>query len=229
MPRKGPLVIVTRKLPDVIETRMMELFDAKLNNDDTPMGRDELVEAMQQLRGAGADRHRPDRLGDACPRRRAAQADRQLRHRRRQYRRRGRLQARHHRHQHARRAHRGHRRHDHGADPRRVAPAGRGRAPGALRRVDRLDAHLDARPPHQRQAARHPRHGPDRLGGGDAGQGLRPRRSTTTIAAASTRRSRTSSRPPTGRASTRCWPGSTSSRSTARTRRPPTTCSRPAG
>jgi glyoxylate reductase len=48
MPRKGPLVIVTRKLPDAIETRMMELFDAKLNNDDTPMGRDELVAAMQQ-------------------------------------------------------------------------------------------------------------------------------------------------------------------------------------
>ncbi len=48
MPRKGPLVIVTRKLPDVIETRMMELFDAKLNDDDTPMGREELVEAMQQ-------------------------------------------------------------------------------------------------------------------------------------------------------------------------------------
>ncbi len=48
MPRKGPMVIVTRKLPDVVETRMMELFDAKLNHDDTPMGRDQLVEAMQR-------------------------------------------------------------------------------------------------------------------------------------------------------------------------------------
>ncbi|MEC8116380.1 MAG: D-glycerate dehydrogenase, partial [Pseudomonadota bacterium] len=29
-----PLVIVTRKLPDAIETRMMELFDVRLNLDD---------------------------------------------------------------------------------------------------------------------------------------------------------------------------------------------------
>jgi len=47
MPRKGPSVIVTRKLPDVIETRMMELFDAKLNHDDTPMDRAGLVDALQ--------------------------------------------------------------------------------------------------------------------------------------------------------------------------------------
>ncbi len=47
MPRKGPSVIVTRKLPDVIETRMMELFDARLNHDDAPMDRAALVEAMQ--------------------------------------------------------------------------------------------------------------------------------------------------------------------------------------
>jgi glyoxylate reductase len=47
MPRKGPSVIVTRKLPDVIETRMMELFDAKLNHDDAPMDRAALVDAMQ--------------------------------------------------------------------------------------------------------------------------------------------------------------------------------------
>lgn len=47
MPRKGPSVIVTRKLPDVIETRMMELFDAKLNHDDTPMDRAALVDALQ--------------------------------------------------------------------------------------------------------------------------------------------------------------------------------------
>ena len=36
MPTK-PLVIVTRKLPDVIETRMMELFDVRLNLDDRPI------------------------------------------------------------------------------------------------------------------------------------------------------------------------------------------------
>ena len=29
--RKKPLVIVTRKLPDAVETRMRELFDARLN------------------------------------------------------------------------------------------------------------------------------------------------------------------------------------------------------
>jgi glyoxylate reductase len=34
---KKPLVIVTRKLPDVVETRMMELFDARLNDGDAPM------------------------------------------------------------------------------------------------------------------------------------------------------------------------------------------------
>jgi glyoxylate reductase len=33
---RRPLVIVTRKLPDVIETRLMELFDARLNRDDRP-------------------------------------------------------------------------------------------------------------------------------------------------------------------------------------------------
>src|SRR5919109_1238808 len=30
-----PLVIVTRKLPDAIETRMMELFNVRLNTEDT--------------------------------------------------------------------------------------------------------------------------------------------------------------------------------------------------
>jgi len=48
MPRKRPLVIVTRKLPDVIETRMMELFDTRLNDDDHPMTREELVEAVKK-------------------------------------------------------------------------------------------------------------------------------------------------------------------------------------
>jgi glyoxylate reductase len=43
-----PLVIVTRKLPDAIETRMMELFDVRLNLDDTPMSRADLASAMQE-------------------------------------------------------------------------------------------------------------------------------------------------------------------------------------
>jgi glyoxylate reductase len=34
MPVKKPLVIVTRKLPEAVETRMRELFDARLNLDD---------------------------------------------------------------------------------------------------------------------------------------------------------------------------------------------------
>jgi len=44
---KRPLVIVTRKLPDVVETRMRELFDARLNIDDHPMSQAELVAAAQ--------------------------------------------------------------------------------------------------------------------------------------------------------------------------------------
>ncbi|HEX7970093.1 MAG TPA: D-glycerate dehydrogenase [Stellaceae bacterium] len=48
MAPKKPLVIVTRKLPDVIETRMMELFDARLNDDDAPMTQAQLVAAAQQ-------------------------------------------------------------------------------------------------------------------------------------------------------------------------------------
>jgi glyoxylate reductase len=42
-----PLVVVTRKLPDVIETRMMELFDVRLNVDDHPMSQVELIEAVK--------------------------------------------------------------------------------------------------------------------------------------------------------------------------------------
>jgi len=42
-----PLVIVTRKLPDVVETRLRELFDARLNLDDRPFSRDELIDAVK--------------------------------------------------------------------------------------------------------------------------------------------------------------------------------------
>lgn len=45
--KKKPLVVVTRKLPDAIETRMMELFDVRLNLDDKPMSRAVLAEAMK--------------------------------------------------------------------------------------------------------------------------------------------------------------------------------------
>ncbi|HEX8373584.1 MAG TPA: D-glycerate dehydrogenase, partial [Geminicoccaceae bacterium] len=47
MARNRPLVIVTRKLPDVIETRMRELFDTRLNDADEPWGRAELAEAVK--------------------------------------------------------------------------------------------------------------------------------------------------------------------------------------
>lgn len=42
-----PTVVVTRKLPDVIETRMMELFTVKLNLDDHAMTQAELIEAVK--------------------------------------------------------------------------------------------------------------------------------------------------------------------------------------
>jgi glyoxylate reductase len=47
MPKKKTVVVVTRKLPDTIETRMMELFDVHLNLDDTPMTKLELIEAVK--------------------------------------------------------------------------------------------------------------------------------------------------------------------------------------
>jgi len=47
MGAKKPIVIVTRKLPDVVETRMCELFDTRLNLTDKPMSQAELAEAMR--------------------------------------------------------------------------------------------------------------------------------------------------------------------------------------
>ncbi len=46
--KKKPVVVVTRKLPEVIETRMMELFDARLNLTDKPMSKAELIEVVKQ-------------------------------------------------------------------------------------------------------------------------------------------------------------------------------------
>jgi len=45
--RRKPLVVVTRKLPDHVETRMRELFDTNLNENDKPMDRAELIDAMR--------------------------------------------------------------------------------------------------------------------------------------------------------------------------------------
>ncbi len=44
---KKPLVVVTRKLPESVETRMCELFDTRLNLDDKPMSQAGLVEAVK--------------------------------------------------------------------------------------------------------------------------------------------------------------------------------------
>src|SRR3974390_3383667 len=43
---KKPLVVVTRKLPDSVELRMRELFDARLNVEDRPMTSAELADAV---------------------------------------------------------------------------------------------------------------------------------------------------------------------------------------
>jgi glyoxylate reductase len=48
MAARKPKVIVTRKLPDPVETRMRELFDAELNLSDEPMSRDALAQALQR-------------------------------------------------------------------------------------------------------------------------------------------------------------------------------------
>jgi glyoxylate reductase len=48
MPKaRKPLVVVTRKLPDSIEVRMRELFDAQLNLDDKPLSQAQLIEAVR--------------------------------------------------------------------------------------------------------------------------------------------------------------------------------------
>ncbi|MFA8440398.1 2-hydroxyacid dehydrogenase [Yoonia sp.] len=46
MPGKHLSVVVTRRLPEVVETRLKELFDVELRDDDTPMTAEELADAM---------------------------------------------------------------------------------------------------------------------------------------------------------------------------------------
>ncbi|WP_420345997.1 2-hydroxyacid dehydrogenase [Pelagibius sp.] len=48
MPHKKVRVIVTRRLPDAIETRMMELFDCQLNLEDKPLSQAQLIEAAKE-------------------------------------------------------------------------------------------------------------------------------------------------------------------------------------
>jgi glyoxylate reductase len=46
MPVRKPKVVVTRRLPDPVETRMRELFDTELNIDDAPLSAEALGAAM---------------------------------------------------------------------------------------------------------------------------------------------------------------------------------------
>ena len=211
--KKKPLVVVTRKLPDSIETRMRELFDARLNLDDTPLSPEQIAEAVRVGRYPGADRHRRDHRRGSQAARLQAETDRQFRQRRRQYRRRRGACARHHRDQHAEGSDRRHRRHDHGADSGGAAPADRGRLhPHRGQELAGLVADLDARPPHRRQTARHHRHGPHRPGRGAPGARLRPADPLSQPPSRSRRASPRNWARPIGKASTRCWRGWTSSR-----------------
>ena len=46
MPTTKPKVIVTRRLPDAVETRLRELVDTELNLSDAPMSREALIDAV---------------------------------------------------------------------------------------------------------------------------------------------------------------------------------------
>lgn len=48
MPKERLSVVVTRRLPAEVETRLSELFDVRLRESDVPMTRSELVEAMKK-------------------------------------------------------------------------------------------------------------------------------------------------------------------------------------
>ena len=48
MTNPKPKVIVTRRLPDAVETRMKELFDTELSHNDEPMTYEQLVDAAQR-------------------------------------------------------------------------------------------------------------------------------------------------------------------------------------
>ncbi|MDO8408815.1 MAG: D-glycerate dehydrogenase [Phenylobacterium sp.] len=70
MVARKPKVIVTRKLPDQVETRMRELFDAELNLSDEPLSRDALVDAVKRadvLAPTITDRIDADLIAQAGP------------------------------------------------------------------------------------------------------------------------------------------------------------------
>ena len=43
-----PLVIVTRRLPELVEARLMELFNTKLSLDDKPFSKNQLIDAVKE-------------------------------------------------------------------------------------------------------------------------------------------------------------------------------------
>ena len=51
MALRKPKVVVTRKLPDPVETRMRELFDTELNLSDEPMSTEALIDAVGESLG----------------------------------------------------------------------------------------------------------------------------------------------------------------------------------
>ena len=211
--RKKPLVVVTRKLPDTIETRMRELFDARLNLDDAPMTPEQLAEAVRV-----ADVLVPT-VTDEITEKMLNQPDCKVKLI----------------------AHFGNgvdnidvaAAHKRGitvtntpkvltedtadmtmalilAVPRRLIEG----ASLLSRRqgVAGLVADVDARPSHRRQAARHHRHGPDRPGRRAPRARLRPADPLSQPPPGGAVRSRKSSARPTGKASIRCWRAWTSSR-----------------
>ena len=48
MPSARLSVVVTRRLPEPVETRMRELFDVRLRETDAPMTREELARAVKE-------------------------------------------------------------------------------------------------------------------------------------------------------------------------------------
>ncbi len=48
MAAQKPSVVVTRRLPAPVETRLKELFDVELRESDTKMTREELIAAMER-------------------------------------------------------------------------------------------------------------------------------------------------------------------------------------
>ena len=79
--KKKPIVVITRKLPDAIETRMMELFDTRLNETDKPLSPAQLVQAMQTADVLVPTVTRPHRCAHSGTGRAAVAPDRLVRHR----------------------------------------------------------------------------------------------------------------------------------------------------